>query len=241
MLCKPTSLQPSVSNFYGLIAVCFICLTGTGCASLTGYQDGRSVGEGNGEASVSLNFSQSPAFIDIEDSIEVTSIPRLAFPNLELGGRYGVSDKLDVLLKLNTNLNVGLGAKYQVVGDRMSPFAMALGAEVGTFGLVVGLWNFQLPAYFSVHPNDRIAIYATPRYIYQFTTIGGVEGWNYIGGNAGILFGKKHKFGIDLGYYKVGTIDASTIGLFSLGMGGKFFFGSETGPSPDGGLSKKRR
>ena len=39
------------------------------CASLTGYQDGRSVGEGNGEVGVSLNLSQSPNFGDLEDSI----------------------------------------------------------------------------------------------------------------------------------------------------------------------------
>ncbi|MCE2789413.1 MAG: hypothetical protein LW630_05815 [Saprospiraceae bacterium] len=213
----------------------------SGCASLTGYQDGRSLGEGNGEASVSLNFSQSPAFTDLEDSVDVTYIPRLAFPNLELGGRYGLTDRLDLLLKLNTNLNVGVGAKYQLVGDRMSPFAMSLGAEVGTFGLVVGLWNLQLPAYFSYHPNEKISIYASPRYIYQFTTIGGLEGWNYLGGNAGILLGKRNKFGIDLGYYQVGTIDTEKIGLFSVGMGGKFFFGSETGSSGDATLRKKRR
>lgn len=238
---KPARFCQWSKNSFIFSGLSILLLGLTGCASLTGYQDGRSLGEGNGEASVSLNFSQSPAFTDIEDSVDVTYIPRLAFPNLELGGRYGVSDRLDVLLKLNTNLNVGLGAKYQVAGDRMSRFAMALGAEVGTFGLVVGLWNLQLPAYLSYHPSDNISLYASPRYIYQFTTIGGLEGWNYLGGNAGVLIGKKHKFGIDLGYYKVGTIDTETIGLFSLGIGGKFFFGSETGPSEEGKLRKKRR
>jgi len=29
----------------------------TGCASLTGFQDGRAVGQENGEVSVSLNYS----------------------------------------------------------------------------------------------------------------------------------------------------------------------------------------
>lgn len=224
-----------------LLTGVFISLIFSGCASLTGYQDGRSVGEGNGEAMVSLNFSQSPSFGDLEDSTGIDYIPRFAFPNIEIGGRYGATEKLDVTLRMNTNLNISAGAKYQLVGDRMSGFALGLGAELGTFGLITALWNVQIPAYMSFHPNDRFAFYASPRYIYQFSTIGGVEGWNYIGGNIGVLFGSKHKFGIDAGFYKVGATGVEKIGLTSIGIGGKFVFGDNDAGYAKPGSKKKRK
>ena len=198
------------------------------CASLTGFQDGKTVGQGNGEFSASLNFSGSPNFGDLDDGVDSidTEIPTLLFPSFEFGGRYGVADRVDLTLRLNTNLNLGLGAKVQVLGDQDSKAALALGAEVGTFGLVTGLWNVQVPVYFSIHPTPKFAWYASPRYIYQFTSYTGAEnGLRYLGGNTGFLFGERNKFGIDLGYYNVGADDAN-VGTFQIGIGGRFRFGN---------------
>ena len=101
------------------------------------------------EVGVSLNVSQSPDFF-YDDGEEVLD-ENFAFPNLELTGRYGVSDKFDVGVKLNTNLNLSITTKYQFLGDRQSKAAMAIGADVGTFGIISSLWNAQLPLYFSLH------------------------------------------------------------------------------------------
>ena len=184
---KHTKSITLVPILFLLISIIFF----TGCASLTGYQDGKSIGEGNGEAIISLNFSQSPSFTDLVDSSGINEITRFAFPNIEVGGRYGATEKLDVTLRMNTNLNIALGAKYQVVGNRTSDFALGIGAEAGTFGLITGLWNVQVPVFASFHPNERMAIYISPRYIYQFTTIGGRTDWSYLGGNLGLLFGSR--------------------------------------------------
>lgn len=195
------------------------------CASLTSFQDGRTVGKDNGDFYASLNFSSSPDFNKWEDDTAVVNVPTLTFPNLELGGRYGVGEKVDVTLRLNTNLNVGIGAKFQIIGDRQSPFAMSLGAEVGSFGIVLGLLNVQVPVYLSVHPSESFSWYLTPRYIRQFSTFVGVEnGLSYLGGNTGLLFGKRNKFGLDIGYYRLGGIENS-IGLVQFGLGGRFAFG----------------
>ncbi|MBK9338388.1 MAG: hypothetical protein IPM98_18335 [Lewinellaceae bacterium] len=191
-----------------LLTLASVALLFSNCASLTGFQDGRSVGQNNVELSASINFSQSPDFDDWEDQNDTSGIdiPTLFFPSFEFGVRYGVAEKVDISLRMNTNLNLGLGAKFQVVGDRESQFAMALGAEVGTFGLVSGLWNVQIPLFLSVHPKENFAWYLNPRYIYQFTTYTGAEnGLSYIGGNTGLLFGKRNKFGLDIGYYNIGT------------------------------------
>ncbi|MBK8722742.1 MAG: hypothetical protein IPL95_10875 [Saprospiraceae bacterium] len=40
------------------------------------------------------------------------------------------------------------------------------------------------------------------------------------------MFGKKNKFGFDVGYYKVGTNTTGRFGMFTFGVGGKFAFGS---------------
>ncbi|MBL7775891.1 MAG: hypothetical protein JNK89_07790 [Saprospiraceae bacterium] len=207
----------------GLFGLALLC---SNCASLTGFQDGRTVGQNNGEFSASLNVASSPDFNDWEDQADsIADIPNLFFANIEFAGRYGVAEKVDLTLRLNTTLNLGVGAKFQVVGDRESPVALALGAELGTFGLVSGLWNVQVPVYFSLHPQENFAWYLSPRYIYQFTSYAGADdGLSYVGGNTGLLFGKRHKFGIDVGYYRVGT-DGSRIGALQIGLGGRFAIG----------------
>jgi hypothetical protein len=209
--------------FFALVALSLLL---SNCASLTGLQDGRTVGKGNGEMSVSINASQTPDFNKWKDQIDtITKIPRYFFPNFEFGGRYGVADNIDITLRLNTNLNVGLGAKFQVIGDRESAVALSLGAEVGSFGLVTGLWNVQVPVFFSVHPTPKFAWYLTPRYIRQFEVYSGVSGGlNYVGANTGLLFGEKNKFGLDLGYYNLSSGGIST-GMLQIGIGGRFAFG----------------
>ncbi len=188
------------------------------------------MGEGNAEIGVSLNMSQSPDFDklgdEIEDSTDV-NIPSFFFPSFEFSGRYGVAEKVDIGVRLNTNLNFGISGKFQVVGDQESSFAMALGAEVGTFGLISGLWNVQIPVFLSVHPSERFSWYFSPRYIYQFTTYAGAEnGLSYLGGNTGVMFGSRNKFGLDIGYYNVSAgADNGSIGMLQIGLGARFPIG----------------
>lgn len=213
-------------SWFLLLVLAGLALLFSNCASLTGFQDGRTVGQNNGELSASINFSQSPNFNDWEDSSDSTNIPTLLFPSIEFGGRYGVAEKVDLTLRMNTNLNLGLGAKFQVVGDRESSFALALGAELGTFGLISGLWNVQVPLYLSVHPTENFAWYLNPRYIYQFSSFAGAEnGLSYTGANTGLLFGNRNKFGLDIGYYRIGT-NGESIGALQIGFGGRFAFGN---------------
>jgi hypothetical protein len=214
-------LKNTLQTLFCALGVAFLL---SNCASLTGFQDGRSLGSGT-ELSASLNLNSSPDFNDLEDrdtSGTITDIPNLFLPNLEFAGRFAVAPKVDIMARFNTNLNVGVGAKVQVVGDQESKVALALGAEVATFGLVSGIWNVQVPVYFSLHPSEKLTWYASPRFVYQFVAWAGADGGaRYLGANTGLLFGKRHKFGLDFGYYSFGTSETSTP-LIQFGLGGRF-------------------
>ncbi|MFM2393768.1 MAG: hypothetical protein RLZZ546_1750 [Bacteroidota bacterium] len=195
------------------------------CASLTGYQDGRALGKNNSEIAVSLNMSQSP---DLDGDNNGNSF---YFPNFELYGKYGITDRLDVGGRLNTNTNFGMYAKYQLIGNRTtSPFALGVGGELGTFGLIGGsFWNAQLPLYTSFH-TGKTAIYFSPRYIYQFGAGSGPDlnefvSANYFGGNTGLIIGNKNKFCLDFGYYLLSGEDSDKIHLLTYGLGYKRLFG----------------
>jgi hypothetical protein len=210
------------------------------CASLTGFQDGRAIGEGNFEIMGSANTSKTPAFKIFEDESEDFS--SIYYPSLEFGAKFGATDKLDVTFRLNTTLNTALGAKYQFLGTPKSRFAVGTGVEFGSFGLGIGLWNIQVPIYTSFHPSPMITLYASPKFIHQFTGI--IVGPTfYIGGNAGVLIGKNNKFGLDLGYYKW---SASSVGLPQVGVGGRFLFSdNDNQGAPDRNMptrkTKKKR
>lgn len=205
----------------------------SGCASLTGFQTGKTVGDEKGEIAMSLNFVSAPDFDPDDDEEADTGLVINTLGLLELGGRYGVAEKVDVGLRINTALNFLADAKVQVVGNQESFFAMALGAGLGGFGFVSEegmLLNFQIPLYLSIHPSDKFAIYAAPRYIGQFgTTFDESSGLlNYFGSNFGFEAGKRVKFGLDIAYYGIWNEgEEINNALFQIGFGVKFTLGGK--------------
>ncbi|HMP29508.1 MAG TPA: hypothetical protein PKD85_07900 [Saprospiraceae bacterium] len=118
---------------------------------------------------------------------------------------------------------MGLNTKYQIVGDQKSSFAMAIGTEFNAFA-AFRLFNAHLPLYMSYYPKDNVTINIAPRYVIQFgsgLSNDVIRAIHYAGGNAGIMFGRKHKFGLDLGYHQLFGPDES-VGMINSGIGGKF-------------------
>lgn len=208
------------------------------CASISGFQTGRTVGAETGEIMFSINGTRTPDFDDISkenaDSVNTEDFSIFA-PNIEIGGRYGISDKLDFGIRANTNLNVYADVKYQFVGDQESPVAVATGFGLGMFGFVTGsggLFNFQIPLYASFHPTEKLDLYVAPRYVGQWGTVLGESSGliNYFGANVGFLTGTRTKFGIDIGYYGLSNSDSGfNDSLFQIGFGMKFKIGGGRG------------
>ena len=207
----------------------------TSCASLTGFEEGKTLGQDNSEMGVSLNYVKAPNIFD-DDAGTPDEIDNIGFPNLEFNYKYGVTEKLDVGAKVSTNLNGSTYVKYQLVGDNTSKFALSPGLEVGT---ILGYaYSVGVPIYTSIYPTDNVTININPRFMYQFVSAGATEGAAYIGGNFGLMFGKKNKFGIDVGYYNVG-IAGENQALLTFGFGGRIRFGDfDTGSSNS---SRRRR
>jgi hypothetical protein len=217
-------------NVFYLLIIVATSIFMESCASISGLQDAKSVGENRTEITGALSLYKAPDFQDDALDSGSSEIPIPLFPIAEVSGRYGLSEKFDIGLKINSVLNTGIHAKYQFLGDRNSKIAMAVGGEFGLFGLTTSLINVQVPLFFSYHPSPKISLYANPRYVYQAETslslLGESASLNYLGGNAGLLFGTKHKFGIDIGYFGIGQGALGTdLSLFSIGLGGKFSFG----------------
>ncbi len=214
-------MKKSLFHIIGLFVVAVLF---SNCASLTGFQDGRTVGKDRADLTGSINVSSSPNFEDWDE--DDNGIPDLLITTFEIGGRYGIAENVDINLKISSATNLSIGTKIQVFGDRESQTALGVGLEVGVIGLAslgVSIWNVQIPLFFSFHPNEKFTWYLSPRYIYQFSAFAGANfGLNYLGGNTGIFMGRRHKFGIDLGYYNLGSKLDGNLGLLQIGIGGRF-------------------
>lgn len=178
------------------------------CVSLTGFEEARVIGKDNSEIIVSANLAKYQETVD-GDSDELGVF--LILPNLEASYKRGLTDKIEVGARINGTLHTTAFFKYQLLEDDYSRFFLASGVELGTaFGLSS---NLAIPLYMSFYPTDDVTINFTPRYNYQFLFESEGNGVGYLGGNFGLLFGEKNKFGFDIGYNNV-----------NLGYGTSVFF-----------------
>jgi hypothetical protein len=217
-----------LKSYTTLFALCLLAVLLQNCASLTGMQDGRSCGKGNGEIFASLNVAQSPDFAQFDDNIgDSIKSENLFAPIIEAGGRYGVTEKVDIIGRMNIYGNVSLGAKAQIWGDRTTKTALGVGAEFGTLIIFPLFYYAALPVHFSVHPKENFTWYVSPRVMYQ--SFQALEGGLYAGGNTGVLIGARNQFGIDFGYSRFSSstsLGGYSYGLLTIGVGGKFKIGN---------------
>jgi hypothetical protein len=136
------------SDLLKLVVLLHSSLLFIGCAQLSSFQTGRTSGKGNGEAGIAASAS------GITDAFDTDA--NATFFVGEAYGRYGVSENFDIGLKLSTGLTGVFDFKYQIVGDRISPFAMSIGPGVGFQGAIAesALIQLHLPLHMSYHPNE---------------------------------------------------------------------------------------
>ncbi|HLF65490.1 MAG TPA: hypothetical protein VI603_17115 [Saprospiraceae bacterium] len=206
-----------------LVLLLPVALLMSSCIQLSTFQTAKTVGKGNGEILIAIGGG------GVSESFEDNS--SIGFGTFELGGRLGVSEKVDIGLKVSHFVSYLVDVKYQFVGDQSSKFAMATGPGIGLYAFGFGTTLFQatLPLHMSVHPSERFGIYFTPRYSAQFAVGEGSGSLNYLGGSVGFEAGQNVRFGTDISYMRLldDVVDDSSftdfgLGLFQVGVGVKF-------------------
>lgn len=210
-----------------LAAFCTFCLSWYGCGSYSSMQTARTVERGSGE--VGLNLFLPYGIIDAIAQTADKDRTNFTVPYLQLTGKVGITEKMDVGLSLSTFGQLGLEAKYQILGDQESLFALAAGGAINTFFFTY--YDFQLPVHASVHPVENLGIYITPKYIGQFVSNFGLAStyFDYTGLSTGVVYGDKVKVGgeitmaFPLGkFYRVDVFP----NLYNFGVGVKWRLGS---------------
>jgi hypothetical protein len=185
----------------------------TGCATITGFEEGRALGKNNVEILLSASYVQSPT-LNSSDQPGNNTPRHNTYPLAEVNIKMGVTNKLDIGGKLNTNANFSGFFKYQMIGDQTSRFALGSGVELSTFS---GLeYAIQVPVYMTYYFSESLALNVSPRGVYSVgsekidgnkTLLTNDNEYTFLGGNIGILYGKKIKYGIDVGIYNVNSKD----------------------------------
>lgn len=106
-----------------LLALAFVCL---GCQTLGSYQTANTLGEGRYEVAL------EPAFQGV--SSMASPAAAVGMPHLDLAGRFGVSDNIDLGLRVGTSL-LQVGAKFQLTDRAEKSIVLSLAPEIGTSGV----------------------------------------------------------------------------------------------------------
>ncbi len=187
-------------NFTVQLASIFLVVALTSCVSMTTMQTGRTsergeftIGGGGGVISATVPLSQGNEL-------------KQSAPFLEAGARYGITDKIDAGLKFTLIGSTVLDGKYQFIGDHESKIAGSVGLAFGYLSTTLNdyentLVDVMIPLYFSYHPIDWFAVYASPKYalrnIFYNSSVAsdnGIAQSNWFGTTGGIRIGKKVAF-----------------------------------------------
>jgi len=183
--------------------------------SLTGYQTGRTVGKSKKNLIISGNLYQAPYRYSEQGSFSQDTLHLddfVRWVNCEATLFYGVGENLDLGARLNSEFMAGLIAKWQLIGGKNSAAAFAIGSEFGI--LALDRLYYQLPLYFSVHPNKNFTFYISPKYSYEWNLnhYFSKENIKYLGFNAGVVLGSKQKTTVDFGLFRSHRYDSLEFG-----------------------------
>ena len=195
---------------YFFLAFCLAFLWS--CASITGFEEARTVGEGNHEISPSLNAVVVNNFFSDDEEF--------FYPKLDIKYRYGLTENLDLGVRASSTFNLSAFAKAKIWDSKDGTLALGGGLE---FASTLGAsFETHLPLFFSYYPNDNVTFNFSPRLINLFAIeLTDEENFTYLGANTGLLIGKGNtRVGFDLGFYS--SVRENRSYLITAGVGVKF-------------------
>lgn len=185
-----------MKNLLSLVAVLASLLTLSGCLTYNDMQTGRTVDAKTNELSFAANLSyQEKIEFEEEDGVKEKTV----YPSLTANYRRGISDKSDFGISANSNGNINLDIRRQLLGGKESPFAMSVGVGVG--GIILYLGQLAtIQSYISYYPSENLSVTWNPRLIGIFELDAHKKYESFaLSNNLTILIGKKTQFGTTLG------------------------------------------
>lgn len=192
------------------------------CASMSTMQTARTTHKGEFATGFGGGYVKTDVEIGTLDTISI------AAPFMEIGGRYGITDKLDVGAKLTLIGTAGVDVKYQFLGDKESMFAAAVGGGLGYLSISSGdsesnLIDLQIPVYLSLHPTEWLSIYASPKYVmrnnfWKSSSTTGNDMSHWYGATGGLRLGRGTAFFAEYSYFGNSAIN-KPFSQFTVGVG----------------------
>jgi len=177
-----------------------------GCASLTSFQDARTIEKGTGRAHVAFNMYTET---NEKDEGDLDKIDDEGFM-LQLGGRFGLTDKIDMGITYIVPGSVLLDGKYQFTAPT-SVLGVSSGLKLGYLSYSYGSENNMdtvmaldviVPVYASYYPVSWIAVTLNPDVVSRIRLKGPkTDPYILIGGNASLKLGKNIGVVAEAGYH----------------------------------------
>ena len=199
---KPANsvVRLKISFFVVLLAIIFVF---SSCITMSTMQTARVTEKGK--------FSTGIGFVLMNAGV---SSPGISILDLEVGTRYGVTDRMDVGARISSMGAASTDAKYQFLGDKKSVFAGSAGLAVEyLYSVRANSYDLVLPVYFSYHPLDWLSIYGSPKYflkyvytydLYHNTNSNTFSHW--YGTTGGIRLGRRIAFIAEYSYFRTNVL-----------------------------------
>lgn len=188
-------LGGKISLFFMLV----LTALATGCVNMSTLQTARTVPDDEIEVVTGGGYYLSPILSDSSSSDQNNdTIELIGLPYIEVGGRIGMAEYLDLGLKVTIPGTIALDVKYQLVD--VGGFAMAVGLGLGylhyettnndikTSNEIIDL---MVPIYVSYHLNESFAIYGAPKYVMRLNITGDSDAAQLLGAGGGVRMGKE--------------------------------------------------
>jgi hypothetical protein len=193
-------------NFNATVFLILFIMFLTGCASMSTMQTARTTEKGN------VGYGFGAGVVNSEIPLGTLDTLKISAPFLEVGARYGITDKLDVGAKITIIGTATVDVKYQFLGNKESKFASSVGLGGGYLSISSNdskskIYDAMLPIYFSYHPIDWFSLYFSPKYVFRINSYSaannqkGLNSSHWYGATGGLRLGKKVAFLAEYSYF----------------------------------------
>ncbi len=202
-----------------LILMTAVSLFMTGCASLSSYQEAKTIDKGTNRVFLGAGtYNEQYKKQDNEIAEEVATIVEdINWILLEGGMRIGLLDNVDVGIKLTFPGGLSVDGKYMLLGGEGELLAASVGAEFGYMSIEMTSTNsegaetsvksttmdFSVPAYLSIYPTDWLGLTVIPDYTFRTMSpaSGPSSSASIYGANASLKIGSSWGLIAEYGYH----------------------------------------